>query len=48
MDGKDGLVTEELVFAAGDFQMVLDVSGHVLVFETFEVASADDAGRQGS
>ena len=47
MDGKDGLVTEELIFAAGDFQMMLDISRHILVFEAFEVASADNAGGQG-
>ena len=43
MDGEDGFIAEQLLFAAGYFQMVLDVSGHIFVFKTFEVASADDA-----
>ena len=48
MDGEDGFITEQLLFAASDLQVVLDVSRHIFVFEAFEVASADDSGRQGS
>ena len=43
VDGQDGFIGKQLVFAAGDFQVVLDVSRHIFVFQAFEVASADDA-----
>ena len=45
--GQDGLVGKELLLDAGDFQVMLDVSGHVLVLEPFEMALANDAGGQG-
>ena len=48
VDGPDGFITEQLLFAAGDFQVVLDIARHIFVFQAFEVASADDSGRQGS
>jgi len=46
VDGEDGFITEQLLFAAGDFHVVLDIFRHRFVFQAFEVASADDSGRQ--
>jgi len=43
MDGKDGFIAEQLFFAAGDLQVVLDITRHIFVFQAFEVTSADDA-----
>jgi hypothetical protein len=43
MDGEDGIITEQLLFAAGDFHVVFDVVCHIFVFEAFKVASANDA-----
>ncbi len=43
VDGQDGFIGKQLVFAAGDLQVMLDVSRHIFVFDAFEMASADDA-----
>jgi len=43
MNGKSGFIGKQLIFDAGNFQMVFDVSFHIFVFEAFQMAAADDA-----
>jgi len=46
MDGQDGLVGEEAFGEAGDFQMLVEIAGHVLELEALQMSPADDPGGQ--
>ncbi len=48
MDSEYGLVSEELVFDAGDLQMVFEVAGHIIVFESLKMSTGHDAGCDGA
>ena len=48
MDGKDGLIGEELIFNAGDLEVVFEVAGHVVMVKAFQMTSGYDSGGEGA
>jgi len=43
VDGEDGLVREQAVIDAGNFQVMMEVIGHFVEFEAVEMGSSDDS-----
>ena len=44
MDSEYSLIGKELVFDTCDFQMMFEVSGHIVRFEAFQMASGHNSG----